>query len=207
MLITLAERTFNDRIRELEGLSPDVSSAEIEHRMEHYAGKLFTWLAEFGITVLGIVENRVTIATFNAALERCYDEQSRADRLRGLRALNPLSVTVERNDLGAFFIDMALTAMYSAWDSYGHKLQRVTVNELESILDQIAPQIIVARPPQPTNEGEAVEQEQDFQLFLLRAGKRDPLAKRNAIDEHRRAEEEAYAAAQQSARGREWNRD
>src|SRR4051812_18961506 len=131
MLITLSERTFADRIRELEGLGPDVTTAEIDHRLPYYAGKLFTWLGAFGISVLGMAENQGSLATFNATLERCFGEGSRADRLRGLSALNPLSITLERQDLGGFFMDLALSAMYDAWDSYGYRFQRVTVGELQ----------------------------------------------------------------------------
>ena len=40
-----------------------------------------------------------------------------------------------------------------------------------------------------------MQHEDGYQMFLLRAGKKDPLARHNAVDDYRRQEEAAVKAA------------
>jgi hypothetical protein len=208
MRVTLSERTFLERIRQLEGLGSDVTSDEINHRLPQYASKLFQHLRAFGINQVGLISSNGTLGTFFVGLDACYDDESRNLRLEGLRMLDPLSVTLEERDLPAFFTGLVLTMMVDAFDSYAGQFQRLTVSELDSKLPDVATKIFAA-PAAPAFLVETEEdvtalreiQEQEFELFCLRSGVKDPMAKHNAIDEYNRAE----LAAEEARRERAYN--
>ena len=110
--------------------------------------------------------------------------------------LDPVSVTVERQDLGAFYIGLLRSAMYDAWDSYAHELQRLTVPELNAALVSIAERIFF-KTPTPTQDEfqESLTDEARFEMFCRRAGVRIPGKQFQAVDEYRQREEAAVAAA------------
>jgi hypothetical protein len=206
MRITLSERTFLERIRQLEGLGSEVTADEINHRLPLYASKLFQHLRAYGLNQVGLVSSNGTLGEFYVGLDRCHDDESRNLRLEGLAMLDPLSVTLEERDLPAFFKDIVLTMMVDAFDSYAAQFQRLTVGELNSKLVDVANKVFAA--PSGTHFIVETEEdvaalneirEQEYQLFLLRSGKKDPMAKHNAIEEHRRAEEAAEHARQEAA--------
>jgi hypothetical protein len=206
MRVTLSERTFLERIRQLEGLGSEVTADEINHRLTHFAGKLFEHLRGFGINQVGYINSTGTLGTFYVGLDSCFDDESRNKRIEGLAMLDPLSVTLEERDLPAFFRDIVLTMMVDAFDSYSAQFQRLTVGELNSKLVDTANKVFAA--PSGTHfivetEEDATAlneiREQEYQLFLLRSGKKDPMAKHNAIEEHRRAEEAAEHARREAA--------
>jgi len=59
--------------------------------------------------------------------------------------LNPLSVSLEQNDLQAFVTDeIALVALYDAWPTYSHELQRVSVNQIRATIERIAQKVLFA---------------------------------------------------------------
>lgn len=207
MQITLSERKLSERIRQLENLPAEVTTEEITHRLDHYAQKLFQHLAAFGLSGIGLVNINGALGTFRVTLERCWDDDSRNKRIEGLAMLDPLSVTAEQSDLPAFFTGIVLTAMHDAFSNYAHQLQRVTVGELDRKLVQIANTLFSSAPTPPKNDFEAMMQDEDFNMFCLRAGVKDPLAKHKAVEEYRRAEESAYAAQLAEADRRKWERD
>lgn len=204
MRVTLSERQFCEQIRSLEGLSPATTTEEIFHRIAIYARRLFDHLKNYGITMLDQdFQVNGSLCTISAALERSYTDEDRQTRLNGLAMLVPVSVDMQREDVGAFFEGIARTAMYDSWDSYAHEVQRVTVTELSAALERIAEKIMFAPVPVRDDgtppEIAAVQQEQDFQMFLARAGKRDPLAKHRQIDQYEQAEIARVEAAKEAA--------
>jgi hypothetical protein len=204
MQIVLSERKFSERIRELENIPADVTTEEITHRLDHYAKRLFEHLVSYGVSSIGLLGTSGTLGTFNVTLEACWDDTSRNARIAGLQMLDPLSVTAEQHDLRAFFTGIVLTAMYDAFPNYAHDLQRVTVGELDRKLVDIANTLFSSAPPVPQNEFEAEIQQEDFELFCLRSGVKDPLAKQRQIDAFRQGEELLYKNAQEEARGKQW---
>jgi hypothetical protein len=206
MRITLSERTFLERIRQLEGLGSDVTPDEISHRLDHFAKRLFQHLRPYGLNQIGLISSNGSLGTFYVGLDRCFDDESRNMRLEGLRMLDPLSVTLEEADLPAFFRDIVLTMMVDAFDSYAAQFQRLTVGELDSKLVSVATKVF-ATPAQPHFIVETEEdlaalaaiQEQEFDLFCLRSGVKDPGAHYRAVEEHRQREEAAERERQEAS--------
>jgi hypothetical protein len=208
MQVTLSERKFSEKIRELENIPAEVTTEEITHRLDHYARRLFQHLAAFGLSSIGLIGVNGSLGTFRVTLERCWDDDSRNKRIEGLAMLDPLSVTVEHSDLGAFYIGILLSTMYDAWGSYSHELQRLTVGELNRALVSIAERVFLKTPTPAQDElQEALTDDERFDMFCRRAGVRIPGKTFQAAEEHRQTEEAAYASAQQAARDREWNRE
>jgi hypothetical protein len=206
MRITLSERTFLERIRQLEGLGSEVTADEINHRLPLYASKLFQHLRAYGINQVGLISSTGTLGTFYVGLDRCHDDESRNLRLEGLAMLDPLSVTLEERDLPAFFKDIVLTMMIDAFDSYAAQFQRLTVGELNSKLVEVATRIFAAPKPSAfiveTEEDAAALkeiEEQEFELFCLRSGVKVPDRKVREIDEFNRREVAAEHARQEAA--------
>jgi hypothetical protein len=96
--------------------------------------------------------------------------------------------------LPAFVTDqIALVALYDAWDSYSHELQRLSVNEIRSTIERIGMKVLFSPVAASSN---SLEAEMNWETFLLRAGKRDPLAKHLAVDEYNRQQVERIEAAE-----------
>jgi hypothetical protein len=201
MRITLSERLLSEQIRQLENLDPATSIDEISHGMTRYFRRLAEHVKLFGVELLATdFQQSGSIATMGAALSQSHSEDDIQTRLNGLRMLNPLSVSVEQHDLGAFVTDrMALTALYDAWSSYADQLQRIPVNEIRSTLERVGMKALFAPSEEAQILADAGVGEDAFQLFLQRAGKRDPLAHQNAIEEFNRREVEAVQAANERA--------
>jgi hypothetical protein len=209
MRLTLSERQFTEQIRQLEGLGPDVTLDEISHRMDKYARRLFVHISAYGVQMLAGVQVTGTLATMQASLRQSLTEEDVQTRIQGLSMLAPLTVSVDQPDLSAFVVNpVMLAAMSENWIAFGASLQRLTLSELRPALENAAGQLMSAAPPAPpTNDYEAEVQQLEYEAFLAASGRKDPLAKHNAIEEHRRAEEAAYATAQQAALDRKWNRE
>jgi hypothetical protein len=206
MQITLSERRFSERIRELEGIGPEVTVEEITHRLDQYARKLFTHLAAYGLTSIGLLGMNGSLGTFQVTLERCWDDESRNKRIQGLAMLDPLSVTLEQNDLGAFFVGGLLTTMYDKYPDYAHELQRVTVGELDAALQRIAERLAFAPQaplftPMDAEDAEALQefQDEEFRLWCLRSGLKVPGAERQARDAAEQAEIARIEAARKKS--------
>lgn len=206
MRIVLSERQFTEQIRNLEGLGSDVTLDEISHRMDRYARKLFVHLQEYGVQMLAGVQVNGTLATMQASLTQSRDEESVQKRMEGLALLAPLTVSLDQPDLSAFVPSpVMLPSMIDNWGAFEHSLQRLTLSEVRPALESIAAQLLSAPPPTITNEYEQQVFEVEYEAFLAASGRKDPLARHNAAEAFRQREEEAYAAAQQAAREREWN--
>jgi len=207
MRITLSERQFSEQIRQLEGLSQDVTVEEIQHRIDKYARKLFQHIAAYGIQILptGFQVNG-SLATLQASLKQSFSEEDVQTRINGLALLAPVSVSLDQPDLSAFVVNpVMLAGMADNWIAFGASLQRLTLQELRPAIENAAQQLMSVPVAPPTNDFEREMQQVEYEAFLAAAGKKDPLAKLNAIDEYRQRENAAYATAQQSARDREWN--
>jgi len=198
MQITLSERKFSERIRQLENLPAEVTTEEITHRLDKYAAELFRHLRGYGLNSIGLLGIAGSLGTFQVTLDRCWDDESRNKRIEGLAMLDPLSVTLEQSDLAAFFTGIVLVAMHDGFNNYASDLQRVTVGELNRKLIEIANTLFSSAPPPPPKTAvEALMREQDYEMFLARAGKKDPLAKFQAVDEYHQAEIAAVKAAEE----------
>lgn len=203
MLVTLSESRFSARIRELENIPASISNEEINHRLDRYAATLFQHLSNYGFTGFDKVAVNGTLGTFRATLSPCHNDESRNTRIAGLAMLDPVSVSLEEQDIPAFFTGMVRTLMTDNFANYSREFQRLTVGELDSKLVDVATKIFAAPAPSPfvvENESDAAwlqeSQEEEFRLFCLRSGVKDPSAKSRAVEEHRKAEEAAYTAAQ-----------
>jgi len=209
MRITLSERQFSEQIRQLEGLGQDVTVEEIQHRIDKYARKLFQHIAAYGIQILptGFQVNG-TLATLQASLKQSFSEEDVQTRINGLALLAPVSVSLDQPDLSAFVSNqIMLASMSDNWIAFGASLQRLTLQELRPAIENAALQLMSVPMAPPTNDFEREMQQVEYEAFLAAAGKKDPLAKLNAIDEYRQREEAAYAAVQQETLERKWNRD
>jgi hypothetical protein len=195
MRIVLSERQFTEQIRQLEGLGQEVTLDEISHRMDKYARKLFVHMQGYGVHMLAGVQVNGTLATMQASLTQSRDEDAVQQRIQGLALLAPLTVSLDRPDLSAFVTNpVMLPSMIDNWGAFEHSLQRLTLSEVRPALESIAAQLLSAPAPTITNEYEQQVFDVEYEAFLAASGKKDPLAKFDAIDQHRRAEEAVVAA-------------
>jgi hypothetical protein len=213
MLVTLSESRFSTRIRELENIPASVSDEEINHRLDKYAATLFQNLANYGFVGFDKVAVQGTLGTFRATLAPCHDDESRNTRIAGLKMLDPVSVSLEEHDLSAFFRGMILTLMADNFDDYSRDFQRLTVSELDSKLVDVATKVFAAPAPSPfivENESDAAclqeFRDEEFNLFCLRSGVKNPGAERRAREAAEQAEIQRLKAAQDEAMRREWGR-
>lgn len=210
MRVTMSERALTEQIRSLENISQEVTTEEIVHRIDRYARKLFDHIRNYGIQMLQAgFQVSGTLCTMSAQLKQSFSEEDCQTRINGLAMLAPVSVSLDQPDLPAFVVNpVMLASMSDNWIAFGASLQRLTLAEVRPTLENIAGQLMSAAPPAPpTNDYEAEVQQLEYEAFLAASGKKDPLAKHEAIERHRQAEEAAYATAQQAARDREWNQD
>ena len=203
MLITLSESRFSARIRELENIPPTTSDEEINHRLDRYAATLFQHLSNYGFVGFDRVAVQGTLGTFRATLKPCHDDESRNTRIEGLRMLDPVSVSLEAHDLPAFFRGMILNLMADNFEGYSQEFQRLTVNELDRKLVTTAERVFATPMPQPfqveTPSDAALLQEyndEQFDLFCLRSGVKNPGAERRARAAAEQTEIERIKAAQ-----------
>src|SRR5262245_26384286 len=112
MLITLSERRLSALIREFFGLV-DVTDEELLPQLTKYASKLFVALStERGLTMqsLGGIGNGIAVYRFDVTTD------NRDDLLAGLSLLNPVMLSVERNDLPRLVQNRPiLAAMNDCW--------------------------------------------------------------------------------------------
>jgi hypothetical protein len=201
MRITLSERLLSEQIRQLEGLDPATSIEEISHGMVRYFRRLAEHVKLFGVELLATdFQQSGSIATMGADLKQSHSEDDIQTRLNGIRMLAPLSVSLEPNDLAAFVTDkLVLVTLQDSWSTFGNELQRVAVSEIRSALENIARKVLFTPSPEVQALNDAGAGEEAFQLFLQRAGRKDPMARHNAIEEYNRQEVEAVQAANERA--------
>lgn len=210
MRITMSERALTEQIRNLENISPEVTTEEIVHRIDRYARKLFDHIRNYGIQMLQAgFQVSGTLCTMSAQLKQSFSEEDCQMRINGLAMLAPVSVSLDQPDLSAFVVNpVMLASMSDNWIAFGASLQRLTLAEVRPTLENIAGQLMSAAPPAPpSNDYEAEVQELEYGAFLAASGKRDPLAKHEAIEQFRRSEEAAYAAQVEETNRRKWNQD
>lgn len=205
MLVTLSESRFSARIRELENIPPSTSDEEINHRLDRYAATLFQHLSNYGFTGFDRVAVQGTLGTFRATLKPCHDDASRNVRIEGLKQLDPVSVSLEPQDLPSFFRGMILNLMADNFDSYSQEFQRLTVNELDRKLVTVAERVFATPQAQPfaietADDVAALNEYHDeqFEMFCLRSGLKVPGKERQA----REASEQAEIARIKAAQGR-----
>jgi len=201
VLITLSERLLSERIRELENI-PQFTVAEITSQMKYYGARLFQHIAEYGVYLRELCIQNGELGTFRFEIAPIYSDEDRATRFNGIRFMNPLSVTVEYSDLPGFFQNgLALTAAQEAF--MPTDFQDLPPHELSPAIDRLAQQALFGPGRAPDGdvpaEIAAVQQEQDFQFFLRRAGLKDPLANLRKVDEYHRQEEAAVQAQREQA--------
>jgi hypothetical protein len=204
MKITFSERLLSEQIRQLENLDPATTVEEISFNMHRYFRRLAEHVTNYGVTMDGTdFQQSGNLATMGAVLNRSYSDEDVVTRLNGLRMLNPLAVALEPNDLPSFVTDsVALVALEDAWGNFGREFQRLTVNEIRPAIERVAMKVLFAPSAPPSNDIERMEQEQGYEMFLARAGKRDPLARHQAVDEYNRAEIARVQAEQEAAYNR-----
>jgi hypothetical protein len=206
MRITLSERMFNEKVRQLQNLGPEVTSEEISHNLRRYAAKFFEYLSHFGLVDIGLVSMEGSLGHFYIGLKPCHDDESRNKRIEGLALLEPLSVTLEERDLPAFFTGMILTLMADNFNTYAAEFQRITVADLDSKLVEVATKVFASPMPTPfvieTENDAALLQElqdEEFDMFCLRSGVKVPGAERRKRDDAEQAELARIEAARQKA--------
>jgi hypothetical protein len=201
MRITLSERLLSEQIRQLEGLDPATNLEEISHGMVRYFRRLAEHVKNYGVELIATdFQQSGSIATMGADLKESYSEDDIQTRLNGIRMLAPLSVSLQSNDLAAFVTDkLVLVTLQDAWSTFGNDLQRMAVSEIRTALENIARKVLFAPSPEVQALHDAGAGEEAFQLFLERAGKKDPLARHNEIEEYNRREVEAVQAANERA--------
>lgn len=205
MRITLSERALTAQIRSLENIGPEVTNEEIQHRIDKYARKLFEYVAGFGVQMLqeGFRVNG-TLCTMSAQLKQSWSEDDVQTRIQGLVLLAPVSISLDQQDLPAFVTNpVMLAGMSENWAAFGQSLQRVTLAELRPAIENAARQTLTQ--PAPVDFIDPETNEELFQDFLRRSGKRDPLARQRAIDEFNQAEIARVKAAEQKARDDFWS--
>jgi len=207
MRVTLSERQFSEQIRQLEGLGPEVTVEEIQHRIDKYARRLFDHLRGFGIQMLQHGFNvSGTLCTMSASLKQSWDEESVQMRINGLAMLAPVSVSLDQPDLSAFVTNpVMLASMIDNWGAFEASLQRILLHEVRPALENTARQLMSVPTAPPSNDFEQEVFNLEYEAFLAASGKKDPLAKHNAIEEFNRREAEQFAAQQQAAKDAIWN--
>jgi hypothetical protein len=127
--------------------------------------------------------------------------------------LDPVPVSLEEQDLSAFFTGMILTMMADNFDDYALDFQRLTVGELDRKLVDVATKIFAAPQPSPfivENESDrALQQEiidQDFDMFCLRSGVKNPGAERRKREAAEQAGIDRRKTAQEKALTEVWGR-
>jgi hypothetical protein len=212
MLLTLSESRFSARIRQLENIPQTTSDEEINHRLDRHAATLFQHLSNYGFVGFDRVAVSGTLGTFRATLAPCHDDESRNTRIEGLKMLNPVSVTLESQDLPAFYRrGPLLTLMEDNFSNYARQFERLTVSELDRNLVDVATRVFAA----PMQTGFIVETEEDaaclkeirdeeFDLWCLRSGVRNPGAERRKREAAEAAELERIRAAKEQALDAFW---
>jgi hypothetical protein len=191
MLCTLSERKLSERIRELENINDSVE--EIVDRMPHFAARLFAHIAAYGVRMVGMVGQNGGLGTFQFALSPIFNEEDRATRINGLNLMNPNSVTVESGDLPALVPPgLIQTMLIDEWHTFSARLNKVLPSDIGGIIESAAQNCM--KQPSSVDFGDQELNDEYFADFLQRAGKKDPMARINAVDEYRRREEAAVLA-------------
>ena len=201
MFVTIAFRSYAQVIREAEQLEPSMSDDEIAVRLDHYSQKIWKHLAEFGIKFQGLAEHTSAVAAFQVSIAGVgTDWQTGAFDFQklneGLNWLRPTAITVELSDLPYLVPNKPMcSAAQAAWPEIEHEFQRILPSQLFEKIERIVPSVAFRSSPAPTTESERKLQDIGFDEWCLQNGLTDPLAKHNAVENFRQAEEAAYSKA------------
>lgn len=208
MKACLNERRLAAIIKQYENLPAETTLSEINELLPVYAPKFFSYVGQFGVHFEGLIEGTVgkDMGHFQFRLDPCHDDESRNTRIRGIQMMDALWVGLDHGDMPAFFVGMLLASVQGNFAAYANQFSRIVPAQLDSSLQAMAEKVAFAPVAAPRNAVEAMEREQGYELWLAQSGKKDPLARFQAVEEYRQAEEAAFAAQQAEARAREWNR-
>jgi hypothetical protein len=205
MLITISWPRFAQLLRELEN-QPDATDDELEVRLPTFARKAFDeCAAQFGIRVGNLAAPATkSVAEFQADISGCRDHEATfgvdwVRLLEGLRWLRVIAVSITQDDWAVFCDRLYANAMQDAHYSIAHELANIGIDEIHSHVEQWCQHVCLKMPEGgngTVTESEALLKELYIRSALGNAGLRDPLAKHNAIEEHRQAEEAAYKKAE-----------
>src|SRR5262249_49880740 len=158
-------------IRELENVNDSVE--EICDRMQHYSARLFGHIANYGVRMVGMVRQSGGLADFRFSLDPIYDDEGRTTRISGLSMMNPNSVTVEAGDLGGLVPNPVTRELLAdEWQHFGNTLQKILPSDIPQLLETAAIRMMRRAPSDAI--GYAEYDDELYQDFLRRAGKRDP---------------------------------
>ena len=198
MLVTLSERKTSDLIRRLENI-PDQTHEEIMVRIKSYAKRLFDYVYnDFGLRMLGLKRQSGAIGIFQFELLTSDREKIVA----GLNFLEPVAITVEKNDLPHLILNSPmLAAAREAWyDELAPQFLDILPGELLDKIEQLVPAIAfrgeIAAPSD--DPGMAAIQESQFQNWCIENGLPVPGEQHRKADEFRLQEELAVEQAQQA---------
>jgi len=200
MIVTLSERRLSELIRSLENISD--TDSEIAYRMAEYASKLFVHVAEgYGLRMEGMIQHTGDIAEFRFAIGGAKDFHGQIDwdkLVAGLQFMNPLCVSVEREDLAVICDKLIGNQALQSWDEYAPTLQRILPGQLESRIEAALLKYVWNRPIEITAQTptDKLLAELQIQEEFANAGLVDPSLKTQAVDKHREKEIADYQAAE-----------
>lgn len=196
MQITLSESRLSELINQLEGTNLPVD--EFAHRMDRLAAKVFGHLGHYGIKMQGLSNQNGNLATFSLSLDPSYDDESRDTRLAGLRLLNPVSVSLNANDLPAFVLNkVALAGIRTVWPDIMREFDRILPTEIMSKLEEAANYANKA-PGIATSEG-------GFKKWCIENGLPIPGLEQEREARRRQQEAAEHEAAQKAAEAQRWS--
>jgi hypothetical protein len=157
--------------------------------------------------MVGMFSQSGGLGTFRFALSPIYDEQGKADRIAGLNMLAPNSCCVEQGDLEAFVPPgIVLTALIDEWDRYEPQLQKILPSDIPMLLEQAA-QLVMSLPASSMSFGDPEYDEEAFQDFLRRSGKKPLPDARRVREEAEQEEQDRIQAEKDAAYARFLNSD
>jgi hypothetical protein len=204
MIATLSQRATTELIRELEGISPEVSEDEILERMQsHYAPRLFKHVAEFGVVFDGRCNVRGSIADFGFTL-RPSSTDNRETLVDGIALLRPAAITVEKEDLPALVLNPPmLAAMRDEWSEIANQFHKIMPSELLDAIESAARKVLnTPREFDPYINSMTGDPDLDFQVWAAQHGIKDPSRARVQRERAVAAEDKARADALQ----KQWDR-
>lgn len=196
MILSLSERKTTALIQQLEGT--DETIEEISYNMKRYGTRLFQHVNEAyqleyaGMTNLsgGIADFRFNI---NCGRDLATNDFNWESFLGGLAFLNPLGVTLERDDIWKTCDPLIGKSLYSAWADVRQNFERLSVAEVRPTLEAWLAHLAF----NGHGQDQKVIQMAAKQVFETNElGLADPMAHHREVEEYRRREiEEANQPA------------
>jgi hypothetical protein len=210
--ITISWPRFAQLLNQLEGTN--LSDDEMSVRLASFARKAFDeCYNQFGIRVGGLAAPATaSIAHFNCDISgtRDHGQPFGVDYARlagGLQFLQVIAVTIEASDWDYFCDRLFSSKMKAAHNQIADSLTNIGIDEIQPHVEQWVTHVCwkggistdeyanAGLPADVINEA----REFDALVAMEAAGLRDPLEHVRAVDEYRRAEEEAVKAAKDKA--------